>query len=226
MGLQLKFSDKYRLWTELIQSGVDRIFIESDQPFRLGSEVPVELVLPDLPLHIVMLGTVVGLRPASDRFGQGVYVRFSSGEIEKCRSYLGLSRVNDRVESGRRVSRIDCALALRFLVPSYNETFIVKNISERGLLAKRQNPHDSRSTLITVTPAGRRCIERLVDEVRAVNDLFFGHLSRPTFLQAKRFFGQLMDGSRQALAYIGSRESHPAARVSTRRARNGRAQAH
>jgi len=101
-----------------------------------------------------------------------------------------------------------------------------RRLLERGLLAKRQNPHDSRSTLITVTPAGRRCIERLVDEVRAVNDLFFGHLSRPTFLQAKRFFGQLMDGSRQALAYIGSRESHPAARVSTRRARNGRAQAH
>jgi len=136
MGLQLKFSDKYRLWTELIQSGVDRIFLESDQTFRLGTEVPVELVLPDLPLHIVMLGTVVGLRPASDRFGQGIYVRFSNGEIEKCRSYLGLSRLNDRVESGRRVSRIDCALALRFLVPSYNETFIVKNISERGLLAK------------------------------------------------------------------------------------------
>jgi DNA-binding MarR family transcriptional regulator len=101
-----------------------------------------------------------------------------------------------------------------------------RRLLERGLLAKRQNPHDSRSTLITVTPAGRRCIERLVAEVRAVNDLFFGHLSRPTFRQAKRFFGQLMDGSRQALTYIGSRESHPAARVSTRRARNGRAQAH
>jgi CheY-like chemotaxis protein/Tfp pilus assembly protein PilZ len=136
MGLQLRFSDKYRLWTELIQSGVDRIFIESDQTFRLGTEIPVELVLPDLPLHIVMMGTVVGLRPASERFGQGIYVRFSSAEIEKCRSYLGLLRMNDRVESGRRVSRIDCALALRFLVPSYNETFIVKNISERGLLAK------------------------------------------------------------------------------------------
>ncbi len=136
MGLQLKFSDKYRLWTELIQSGVDRVFIDSDQTFRLGSEVPVELVLPELPLHIVMVGTVVGLRPTSDRFGQGVYVRFSSGEIEKCRSYLGLARLNERSETGRRVSRIDCALALRFLVPSVAETFIVKNISERGLLAK------------------------------------------------------------------------------------------
>jgi len=118
------------------------------------------------------------------------------------------------------------SLARELRVTSAFITAESRRLLERGLLAKRQNPHDSRSTLITVTPAGRRCIERLVEEVRAVNDLFFGHLSRPTFLRAKRFFAQLMDGSRQALAYIGSRESHPAARVSIRRARNGRAQAH
>ena len=136
MALQLKFSDKYRLWTELIQSGVDRLFIETEATFPLGSEVPVELVLPDLPLHIVMVGEVVGLRPSSERFNQGIYVRFTSGEIEKCRSYLGLSRLSERTETGRRVSRIDCALALRFHVPPVAETFIVKNLSERGLLAK------------------------------------------------------------------------------------------
>ncbi len=73
MALQLRFSDKYRLWAELIQSGVDRIFVDSETPFALGSEVPVELVLPELPLHIVMLGEVVGLRPSSERFKQGVY---------------------------------------------------------------------------------------------------------------------------------------------------------
>ena len=96
----------------------------------------------------------------------------------------------------------------------------------RGLLAKRRNPHDSRSTLITITPAGRRAIERLVPEVRAVNDLFFGHLSRPAFLEARRFLDQLMDGSRQALAHIAAREEHGGFRAATRRARNGRAQAH
>src|SRR5215510_4802979 len=141
MGLQLRFSDKYRLWTELIQSGVTRVFVESDRDgMRIGSEVPVEVVLPELPLHIVMIGTVVGLRPKSDRFGQGVFVRFQLEEIEKCRSYLGLSRVDERSETGRRVSRIDCALALRFLVPSNHETYVVKNISERGLLAKSSLP--------------------------------------------------------------------------------------
>src|SRR5262249_30290162 len=74
MGLQLKYRDKYRLWSELIESGVDRVLIESPLTFRLGSEVPVELILPDLSSHIVLVGTVVGLRPPSERFGEGVYL--------------------------------------------------------------------------------------------------------------------------------------------------------
>ncbi len=137
MGLQLKYADKYRLWSELIQSGVDRVLIESPLKFRLGSEVTVELVLPDLSSHLVLVGTVVGLRPPSERFGQGVYLRFTNAELDKCRSYLGLGPPSDRPDNGgRRASRVDCALAFRFLVPPCSDTFIVKNISERGLLAK------------------------------------------------------------------------------------------
>jgi DNA-binding MarR family transcriptional regulator len=118
------------------------------------------------------------------------------------------------------------ALARELRVTSAFITSESRRLIERGLLAKRPNPHDSRSTLVTVTPAGRRTIERLVAEVRAVNDLFFGHLSRPAFAQAKRFLDQLMDGSRQALVHIAAREAHGASRAATRRARNGRAQAH
>ena len=118
------------------------------------------------------------------------------------------------------------SLARELRVTSAFITSESRRLIERGLLAKRQNPHDSRSTLVTVTPAGRRAIERLVPEVRALNDLFFGHLSRPAFVQAKRFLEQLMDGSRQALAHIAAREAHGSSRAATRRARNGRAQAH
>jgi len=118
------------------------------------------------------------------------------------------------------------SLARELRVTSAFITTESRRLIERGLLAKRQNPHDSRSTLVTVTPAGRRAIERLVPEVRAVNDLFFGHLSRPAFVQAKRFLEQLIDGSRQALAHIAAREAHGLSRAATRRARNGRAQAH
>jgi len=117
------------------------------------------------------------------------------------------------------------ALARELRVTSAFVTSESERLIERGLLAKRRNPHDSRSTLVTVTPAGRRAIERLVPEVRAVNDLFFGSLSRPAFLQARRFLEQLLDGSHQALAHIAARETHGPSGAATRRARNGRAQA-
>lgn len=81
---------------------------------------------------------------------------------------------------------------------------------ERGLLAKRRNPHDSRSTLISVTAAGRRRIDALVPEVRRVNDLFFGRVSTASFRQARRFLDQLADGSAQAMTYIAQREGRHA----------------
>jgi DNA-binding MarR family transcriptional regulator len=118
------------------------------------------------------------------------------------------------------------SLARELRVTSAFITTESRRLIGRGLVAKRQNPHDSRSTLVTITPAGRAAIARLVPEVRAVNDLFFGHLSRPAFVQAKRFLDQLMDGSRQALAHIAAREAHDSTRAAPRRARNGRAQAH
>jgi len=77
-----------------------------------------------------------------------------------------------------------------------------RRLIERGLLAKRRNPHDSRSTLMSVTAAGRRRIHKVVPEVRRVNDLFFRKVSKDSFRHAKRFLGQLLDGSEQVVAHM------------------------
>jgi DNA-binding MarR family transcriptional regulator len=77
-----------------------------------------------------------------------------------------------------------------------------RRLVERGLLAKRSNPHDSRSTLLSVTAAGRRRIEEVVPEVRRVNDLFFRSVTKDSFRHAKRFLEQLLDGSAQVLSHI------------------------
>lgn len=77
-----------------------------------------------------------------------------------------------------------------------------RRLIERGLLAKRRNPHDSRSTLLSVTTAGQRRIEEVIPEVRAINDLFFGHITRGSFRHAKRFLDQLLAGSEQVLAHM------------------------
>ena len=85
-----------------------------------------------------------------------------------------------------------------------------RRLIERGLLAKRANPSDSRSTLLSLTAGGKRRIEGLVPEIRKVNDLFFGHVSKGSFRHAKRFLDELSEGSAQALAHIEQREARRA----------------
>ena len=88
-----------------------------------------------------------------------------------------------------------------------------RRLIERGLLARRANPTDSRSVLLSLTPAARRRIEALLPEVRALNDLFFGRVSRVSFVHAKRFLEQLVEGSAQAIGHIASRDGRAAAAV-------------
>ena len=102
------------------------------------------------------------------------------------------------------------ALAKELRVTSAFITSESGRLIERGLLARRTNPHDSRSTLINVTATGRRRIEALIPEVRKVNDLFFGHVSVGSFRHAKGFLDELADGSAQAMTYIAHREARHA----------------
>jgi DNA-binding MarR family transcriptional regulator len=94
------------------------------------------------------------------------------------------------------------SLARNLRVTSAFITGESRRLIERGLLAKRRNPHDSRSTLISLTAAGRRRIEQVVPEVRRVNDLFFQKVTKDSFRHAKRFLDQLLAGSEQALSEL------------------------
>ena len=77
-----------------------------------------------------------------------------------------------------------------------------RRLLERGLLAKRTNPQDSRSTLLSVTAAGRRRIERLVPELRTINNAFFAHVNARSFRHAMQFLEQLIAGSERVMLHI------------------------
>jgi DNA-binding MarR family transcriptional regulator len=77
-----------------------------------------------------------------------------------------------------------------------------RRLLERGLLAKRANPHDSRSTLVSVTAAGRRRIEKLVPELRTINNAFFSRVSARSFRNAMQFLDELIDGSESVMTHI------------------------
>lgn len=112
------------------------------------------------------------------------------------------------------------SLARNLRVTSAFITSETRPLIKRGLLTKRTNPHDSRSRLLSVTAAGRRRIEEMVPEVRAVNDRFFRYLTQPSFRRAKRILEQLLDGSREAMEYIATREGHGAKRTAVPRRKN------
>jgi DNA-binding MarR family transcriptional regulator len=54
-------------------------------------------------------------------------------------------------------------------------------LARQGLVVKCENPRDRRGVLLSLTRSARRQIARLTPEIRAVNDLFFGPLSRAAF---------------------------------------------
>jgi CheY-like chemotaxis protein len=135
MALQLEFNDKHNLWAAMIHHKADRVFIATNSPYALGSEVPVQVTLPDLPIRIMMIGSVVGLRPPSEKFAPGVFVRFAEDEIDKCRDYLGLTRTTD-LGLGRRAVRVDCRLSLKVSEITPEADAITQNLSESGILAE------------------------------------------------------------------------------------------
>jgi len=80
-------------------------------------------------------------------------------------------------------------------------------LAQRGLLAKRTNPHDRRGVLVSVSPAGRQAIARIGAEIRAINDLFFGALGRKGFAALSAAVAALVGSSRRAIEYVNTEES-------------------
>jgi DNA-binding MarR family transcriptional regulator len=77
-----------------------------------------------------------------------------------------------------------------------------RRLVDRRLLAKRVNPDDSRSTLLSVTAAGRRRIDTLIPELRRINNAFFAQVSARSFRQAMKFLQELVHGSEEVMKLI------------------------
>ena len=75
-------------------------------------------------------------------------------------------------------------------------------MARRGLLLKRPNPQDRRGVLLRLAPAGRLRIDRVADEIRAINDLFFGALDAPLFCALSAAAAALVKGSGRAVHYL------------------------
>jgi DNA-binding MarR family transcriptional regulator len=75
-------------------------------------------------------------------------------------------------------------------------------LSDAGLIRKRPNPDDGRGALLSLTPAGRLKIDRLIGEIRTVNDLFFGLPGAQPFAELCTSAGALVRGSSEVMRHI------------------------
>ena len=80
-------------------------------------------------------------------------------------------------------------------------------LAQRGLLHKRANPKDRRGILLRIAPAGRIEIGKIGDEIRAINDLFFGALDAKAFAALSKAVGALVHSSRKAIQYVNAEET-------------------
>ena len=131
MSLRLTRSDKYRLWGDLVRANTDRLFVETDEPYELGSTVSLEMEIAGIPVGTK--ARVVGLRRESRRFHAGVWVHIDDLELENCRRYLGLSKVSEGSQTGRRAARHRCSLKVSFTRPLSPDGGTVIDLSEHGL---------------------------------------------------------------------------------------------
>jgi len=79
-------------------------------------------------------------------------------------------------------------------------------LSALGVLRKRPNPRDRRGALLSLTQAGRLKMDRLIPEIREVNDLFFGSLDAHSFSELCASAAALVHGSREAMQYTQKAE--------------------
>jgi DNA-binding MarR family transcriptional regulator len=70
-----------------------------------------------------------------------------------------------------------------------------------GLLKKRPNPLDGRGALLSLTESGLLKMNRLIPEICAVNDRFFGGLDGHSFRELCTSSAVLVHGSREAIRY-------------------------
>ena len=75
---------------------------------------------------------------------------------------------------------------------------------QRGLLKKKEDTADRRVSRLSLTFKGERLVDEIVEEVRPINDIFFGTLQRDEFEALSAIMEKLVDSSRDAIVQISS----------------------
>jgi DNA-binding MarR family transcriptional regulator len=79
-------------------------------------------------------------------------------------------------------------------------------LAQRGLLKKREDLTDRRISRLSLTLNGERLVDAIVNEVRSINNVFFGVLRRKEFDALSAIMKKLVGSSRAAILQISAQD--------------------
>jgi DNA-binding MarR family transcriptional regulator len=77
-------------------------------------------------------------------------------------------------------------------------------LAQLGLLEKKDDARDRRVSRLSLTTAAQRLVDDAVQQVRPINDMFFGILDRGEFDSLVTIMDKLVRSSRGAIAHLSS----------------------
>ena len=141
MALRLHFLARARVWSEVVVSGGDRVFVPTTEVFAPGAQVTVEIDAPEFPESVPVNATVQQLRPLGVGQAAGVFVKLDAASLETLRALVAEHDDAARV-AGRAEPRADCDLPAKVLRPLVMNGCVMKSLSAHGVTLKTPQPLD------------------------------------------------------------------------------------
>lgn len=83
-------------------------------------------------------------------------------------------------------------------------------LAQRGFLKKKEDVTDRRASLLSLTLKGELLVDEIIEQIRPINDIFFGGLQEAEFDTLSAIVERLVDSSRKAVIRISSQEQETA----------------
>ena len=87
-GLKLHFLSRARLWSEVVVSAGERVFVPTTEAFAVGAKVTVEIDAPEFDAPLFISAAVQQLRPLGVGQPAGVLVKVDESSLEKLRALV------------------------------------------------------------------------------------------------------------------------------------------
>ncbi len=161
--LKLHFLARARLWSEVVVSGGDRVFVPTTEALMPGASVSIEVDAPEFDAPVLVTAVVQQVRMLALGQAAGVLVKLDAASLEKCRGLVADHDDDARV-AGRAEPRVDCDLPARVLQPTVMNGCTTKSLSVHGLTLKTAQPlvKDAQLGLVLQLPDGTEALVRAV----------------------------------------------------------------